>query len=87
VAAFDRYLDNESGFDVLVQTGNVFQPRYMCDDDNQGVYETKAPVAILLMDPIVQFVNTNISWDVSESDTSTGTRDLFDLSFGGGGGQ
>jgi hypothetical protein len=33
----------------------------------------------------VQFINTNIAWDVSASDSTTGTLDTFDLTFGGGG--
>lgn len=33
----------------------------------------------------MQFINTNIAWDISESDSATGTIDTFDLTFGGGG--
>ena len=37
------------------------------------------------MTPAVQFINTNIAWDVSASRSATGTIDTFDLTFGGGG--
>lgn len=38
------------------------------------------------MTPQVQFINTNIAWDVSNSRSPTGTAiDTFDLLFGGGG--
>jgi hypothetical protein len=42
-------------------------------------------VAKLKMTPQVQFINTNIAWDVSASRTQSGTIDTFDLTFGGGG--
>lgn len=37
------------------------------------------------MSPIVQFINTNIAWDVSQSVSASGTIDTWDLNFGGGG--
>ena len=49
------------------------------------VYLTKAPVAKLKITPTVQFINTNLAWDVSASRSATGTIDTFDLTFGGGG--
>jgi len=42
-------------------------------------------VAKLKMTPQVQFINTNIAWDVSASRIQLGTIDTFDLTFGGGG--
>lgn len=42
-------------------------------------------MAKLKLTPTVQFINTNIAWDVGESDSATGTIDTFDLTFGGGG--
>jgi hypothetical protein len=82
---WERYTNKETGFEVKVELGNVFQSRFFCDDPTSGVFTTKAPVAKLIMTPIVQFVNTNIAWDVSNSRSNTGTIDTFDLKFGGGG--
>lgn len=81
--AWDRYKVKETGIEVRVQLGNVFQPRFFCDDSTSGVYTTKAPVAKLDLDPIVQFINTNIAWDVSASRSATGTIDTFDITWGG----
>ncbi len=85
MATWDRYLSNTTGFETVAQKGKNFRPRFMCDDATGGVYVTKAPVAKLKMTPLVQFINTNIAWDVSASRSSTGTIDTFDLTFGGGG--
>jgi PKD repeat protein len=85
MATWDRYKSNESGFEIIAQKGRRFTPRFYCDDPTGGVYVTKAPVAVLKLTPVVQFINTNIAWDVSQSDSSTGTIDTFDLTFGGGG--
>ena len=85
MATWDRYLSNITGLEIKAQLGKKFTPRFFCDDPTGGVYVTKAPVAVLKLDPTVQFTNTNIAWDVSESDSATGTIDTFDLTFGGGG--
>lgn len=42
-------------------------------------------MAKLIMTPQVQFINTNIAWDVQNSRSPTDSIDTFDLSFGGGG--
>ena len=83
--AWDRYKTNVTGFETVAQLGGNHQARFFCDDAVGGVYVTKAPVAKLKMTPQVQFVNTNIAWDVSASRTQSGTIDTFDLTFGGGG--
>jgi hypothetical protein len=82
---WDRYLSGTTGLEIIVQKGARFVPRFYCDDTSGTVYITKAPVAVLKLTPTVQFINTNIAWDVSQSVSATGTIDTFDLSFGGGG--
>ncbi len=82
---WDRYLSNTTGFEIKVEKGVRFTPRFYCDDTTGTVYITKNPVAVLILDPIVQFINTNIAWDVSNSVSATGTIDTYDLTFGGGG--
>ena len=82
--SWERYTSNTTGFETVAQKGKNFRPRFMCDDAI-GVYTTKAPVPKLKMTPLVQFINTNIAWDVSASRTQSGTIDTFDLTFGGGG--
>ena len=83
--AWDRYLNKETGLEIRAFIGKRFYPKFHCDDPLGGVYVTKAPVAVLKMTPIVQFINTNIAWDVSKSNSATGTINTFDLTFGGGG--
>ena len=85
MATWDRYKEPNSGLEIRAWVGGRFRPRFYCDDPTGGVYETKAPVAKLKLTPKIQFINTNIAWDVSESDSATGTIDEFDLTFGGGG--
>ncbi len=85
MATWDRYKSNTTGLEIIAQKGVNFTPRFYCDDTSGSVYITKAPVAILKLTPTVQFVNTNIAWDVSQSVSATGTIDTFDLTFGGGG--
>ncbi len=82
---WDRYKTSTTGFETIAQKGKNHQARVFCDDAIGGVYVTKAPVAKLKMTPQVQFINTNIAWDVSASRTQSGTIDTFDLTFGGGG--
>lgn len=82
---WDRYKTNTTGLEIIVQKGARFTPRFYCDDTGGTVYITKAPVAVLILTPIVQFINTNIAWDVSNSVSATGTIDTYDLTFGGGG--
>lgn len=85
MAIWDRYLSNTTGLEIIVQKGARFAPRFYCDDTTGTVYLTKAPVAVLILDPVVQFTNTNIAWDVSNSVSATGTIDTYNLTFGGGG--
>lgn len=90
MATWDRYKAPASGptvtgLEIIARVGGRFQPRFYCDDPLGGVFTTKAPVAKLKLTPKVQFINTNIAWDVSESDSATGTIDEWDLNFGGGG--
>lgn len=84
MATWDRYKTNVTGFETRALVGSNFTPRFYCDDATT-VYTTKAPVAHLKLTPIVQFINTNIAWDVQQSNSATGTIDTFDLTFGGGG--
>lgn len=83
MATWDRYKEPETGLEIRAFVGDNFQPAFYCDDPNGGVYTTKAPAAKLIMSPVVQFVNTNIAWDVSQSVSATGTIDTFDITWGG----
>lgn len=86
MSAFDRYRSNVTGFETLAQKGKNFVPRFFADESATGPYQVKGPVAKLIMTPQVQFINTNIAFDVSNSRSPTGTTiDTFDLTFGGGG--
>ena len=85
MAIWDRYKTNTTGLEIIVEKGVRFTPRFYCDDTTGTVYLTKAPVAVLILTPTVQFINTNIAWDVSNSVSATGTIDTYDLTFGGGG--
>lgn len=85
MATWDRYLSNTTGLEIVAQLGRKFDPRFYCDDPTGGIYVTKSPVAVLKLTPTTQFINTNIAWDVSESDSATGTINTYDLTFGGGG--
>jgi len=83
--AWERYESKTTGFKLQVLKEGNFQSRSYCDDvDATDVYTTKPPVAFLEMSPIVQFVNTNVTWDVSDSGHATGTIDTYDIDFGDG---
>jgi len=83
--SFARYASNSTGLELVADvTGLNFQPRFFCDDATT-VFDSKPAVAKLKMTPIVQFINTNIAWDVSASNHPTGTISTYDVSFGGGG--
>lgn len=84
MATWDRYKSKKTGLEIKAYTGKIFTPRGYCCDSS-SVYVTKAPVAVLKLTPTVQFVSTNIAWDVTQSYSPTGTVDTFDLTFGGGG--
>jgi hypothetical protein len=84
--AFDRYKTNTTGFETLAQKGKNFQRRFFADETAIGPYQIKAPIAKLKITPQVQFINTNLAWDVSASRSPTADAiDTFDLTFGGGG--
>ncbi len=85
MATWDRYTGNQTSFEVESWVGSVFTPRFFCDDPAAlGVtYLEKPPVCKLKLTPAVQFVNTNIAWDASESGSATGTIDTFDIEWGG----
>ncbi len=85
MAIWDRYKTPTTGLEIIAQLGKNFNPRYYCDDTTGTVYVTKNPVAVLKLTPTVQFINTNVAWDVSQSVSATGTIDTYDLTFGGGG--
>lgn len=82
--SFDKYAGPQTGLEIVAQIGGLFTPRFFCDDSTT-VFDTKAPVAKLSLSPKVQFISTNVAWDVSQSASATGTIDTFDLTFGGGG--
>lgn len=82
---WERYTSQITGLELISYTGNVFTPRSYCDDPLGGVYVAKEPVCKLLMAPLVQFVSTNIAWDISQSSSATGTISTYTIAFGGGG--
>jgi hypothetical protein len=88
LATWDQYTGLIAGFESKLQTGKTFSPRSYCDDPTigpVGIYVAKEPVAKLLLTPLVQFINTNIAWDISQSVSTTSTIDTYDIAFGGGG--
>lgn len=85
MAIWDRYKTPTTGLEIIAQLGKNFTPRFYCDDVTGTVYVTKNPVAVLKLTPTVQFTNTDVAWDVSQSVSATGTIDTYDLTFGGGG--
>lgn len=85
MATWDRYTSKTTGFKVRVLKEGNFTSRSYCDDvDATDVYTSKPPVAMIELDPIVQFVNVNVGWDVSNSRHPTGTIDTYDIDFGDG---
>lgn len=77
---------NKTGLELRSRTGAKIYPRSYCDDPTigpVGIYVAKAPVCKLEMDPVVQFINTNIAWDISNSISATSTIDTFDIEWGG----
>lgn len=80
---WERYTDELTSFEVQSWIGPRFHIRSFCDDPLGGVYLTKAPTCKLIMTPMVQFANTNIAWDISNSRSSTGTIDVFNIEWGG----
>jgi hypothetical protein len=88
MAVWDQYTGLIAGFESRLQTGATFTPRSYCDDPTigpVGIYVNKEPAAKLLLTPLVQFINTNIAWDISQSVSTTSTIDTYDITFGGGG--
>lgn len=87
MATWDRYKNtNPTGLEIRVRSGGTFHPRSYCDDPTLGpvgIYVAKEPVCKLSMTPNPQFSNTNIAWDISDSVSSTGTIDTFDIAWGG----
>lgn len=83
MATWDRYTSTVTGLEVQSRIGPAFYIRSFCDDPLGSVYVSKAPVCKLSLIPTVQFVNTNIAWDISASRSATGTIDTFDISWGG----
>lgn len=83
MAVWDRYKGKVTSLEVESWTGKAFYIRSFCDDPLGSVYVTKAPVCKLSLTPTTQFENTNIAWDISESDSATGTTDTFTITWGG----
>lgn len=84
---WERYANaNPTGLRVESWLGSVANFRSYCDDPDLGpvgIYVSKEPVCKLKMTPRVQFINTNIAWDISQSRSTTGTIDTFDIDWGG----
>lgn len=83
MATWDRYTGTVTSLEVDSLIGAPFYIRSFCDDPTGGIYVAKSPVCKLILDPTTQFVNTNISWDISNSRSATGTIDTFDITWGG----
>ena len=82
--AFTRYKARETSLEVESWIGTAFYIRAYCDDTTNGAtHVTKPGVVKLKLTPLVQFVNTNIAWDISNSSHATGTIDTFDINWGG----
>lgn len=80
----DRYKALTTSFELKTVIGKRSFSRSYCDDvTGSQIYTTKPPVAKLSLTPIPQAINTNLSWDVSQSGSATGTIDRFSLTFGG----
>ena len=85
--AWERYAGSgtQTSVDAQMWIGQTFQPLSFCCDTagaSPQVYLTKEPVCNLIMDPIVQFVNTPIAWDISNSYAPNGTIDSFEIAWG-----
>lgn len=84
---WERFENNNlTGFEVEIQTGNVFFGRAYCDDpDMEGVYvgDGKPPVCKLILDPTTQFLGEPIAWDISHSSSATSTIEEFNIEWGG----
>ncbi len=80
---WERYKSNITSFEVELRIGKVFYLRSYCDDTSGTTYITKPPVCKLKLAPVVQFSETNIAWDISQSVSATGTIDTFDIDWGG----
>ena len=77
---------NPTGLRVEAWLGSVANFRSYCDDPDLGpvgIYISKEPVCKLKLTPTVQFTNTDIAWDISQSRSTTGTLDTFDIDWGG----
>jgi hypothetical protein len=87
--SWERYTSQNTGLEIRLQSGAVAAPIIgYCHDASLGVvgfYITKSPVCLLSMTPMVQFVNTDIAWDISASMSATSTLDTYSIAFGGGG--
>lgn len=85
MATWDRYKSNITGLEITPQKGARFTPRFYNFDTTGTIWSDTLPVAVLSLSPLVQYANTNIAWDVSQSVSGSDTINTFDLTFGGGG--
>lgn len=83
MATWDRYKQPTTGLEVKSFLGDFFTIRSYCDDPQGGVFVSKEPVCKLLVTPLSVFINQNFTWDISDSVSSTGTIDTFDIDFDG----
>jgi hypothetical protein len=83
MATWDRYTSPVTSLEVQSRIGAPFYIRSFCDDPLGSVYVSKAPVCKLSLDPITQFVDTNVAWDISASRSASGTIDHFDIDWDG----
>lgn len=83
MATWDRYKQPTTGLEVKSYLGDIFTVRSYCDDPQGDVFVSKEPVCKLLVTPLSVFINQNFTWDISDSVSSTGTIDTFDIDFDG----
>ena len=80
---WERYKSNITSFETETLIGKVFNIRSYCDDTSGTTYITKGPVCKLIVTPSIQFTETNLAWDISNSVSATGTVDTYSINFGG----
>ena len=83
MAIWDRYKQATTGLETKAFLGDIFTIRSYCDDPLGGVFVSKEPVCKLLVTPFSVFINTDFGWDISDSISSTGTIDTFDIDYDG----
>lgn len=83
MATWDRYKSDTTGLETKSFLGDIFTIRSYCDDPLGGVFVAKEPVCKLLVSPLSTFINVDFNWDISDSVSSTGTLNTYDIDFDG----